>query len=79
MHQRVIAGEHMQIEFEVIGLKGARRWLETHAVPMQDHGQAVHLAVTRDITQRKQMEGQVLQVCIPRSAHRFTESTLAPR
>ncbi|HOE43804.1 MAG TPA: diguanylate cyclase [Rhodoferax sp.] len=62
MHKRVIAGEHMQMEFEVIGLKGTRRWLETHAVPMQDHGQAVHLAVTRDITQRKQMEAQVLQL-----------------
>jgi diguanylate cyclase (GGDEF)-like protein/PAS domain S-box-containing protein len=62
MHQRVIAGESMQLEFEVQGLKGGRRWLETHAVPMQEHGHTVHLAVTRDITVRKQMQDQVRQL-----------------
>lgn len=56
MHKRVIAGEHAELEFEVVGLKGGRRWLETHAVPMQDHGKTVHLAVTRDITERKRAE-----------------------
>jgi diguanylate cyclase (GGDEF)-like protein/hemerythrin-like metal-binding protein/PAS domain S-box-containing protein len=62
MHKRVLSGEHLQMEFEEIGLKGGRRWLETHAVPMQEHGQTVHLAVTRDITQRKSMEDQVRQL-----------------
>jgi diguanylate cyclase (GGDEF)-like protein len=52
----------MQMEFEIIGLKGGRRWLETHAVPMQENGETVHLAVTRDITQRKQMQEQVRQL-----------------
>lgn len=56
MHNRVLAGEAMQMEFEVIGLKGKHRWLETHAVPMQDNGKTVQLAVTRDITERKQAE-----------------------
>ncbi|TAN73064.1 MAG: PAS domain-containing sensor histidine kinase, partial [Magnetospirillum sp.] len=56
MHQRVLAGEVMQLEFEVLGIKGGRRWLETHAVPMRDHGSVVHLAVTRDISERKQAE-----------------------
>jgi len=56
MHKRVLAGEVMQLEFEVLGLKGGRRWLETHAVPMNDHGEVVHLAVTRDITARKHFE-----------------------
>lgn len=62
MHRRVIAGEPMQLEFEVLGLKGGRRWLETHAVPMQEHGQTVQLAVTRDITMRKEMQDQVHQL-----------------
>jgi diguanylate cyclase (GGDEF)-like protein/PAS domain S-box-containing protein len=53
LHKRVIAGEAMQLEFEVIGLKGARRWLETHAVPIIDNGKKVLLGVTRDITERK--------------------------
>lgn len=64
MHQRVIAGEPMQLEFEVLGLKGGRRWLETHAVPMQEQGQTVQLAVTRDITVRKQMQDQVNQLAL---------------
>ncbi len=54
MHQRVLAGETAELAFEVLGLKGARRWLETHAVPLQQQGGTVHLAVTRDITERKQ-------------------------
>lgn len=56
MHKRVIAGETMQLKFEVLGIKGGRRMLETHAVPMQDHGKTVHLAVTRDITERQKIE-----------------------
>ncbi len=56
MHQRVIGGESAQMEFEVIGLKGGRRWLETHAVPMKIDDRTAHLAVTRDITERKQSE-----------------------
>ncbi len=62
MHQRVLAGETMQMEFEVIGLKGGRRWLETHATPMQEYGRTVQLAVTRDITERKIMEEQIHQL-----------------
>ena len=50
------------MQFEVIGLKGGRRWLETHAVPMLDHGETMQLAVTHDITERKQMEEQVRQL-----------------
>lgn len=56
MHQRVLTGESVQMEFEILGLKGGRRWMETHAVPMQENGETVQLAVTRDITERKQAE-----------------------
>jgi diguanylate cyclase (GGDEF)-like protein/PAS domain S-box-containing protein len=60
MHKRVIAGESMAMEYEVVGLHGGRRWLETHAVPMQEQdGKIVHLAVTRDISVRKQTESQL--------------------
>ena len=59
MHKRVISGEAEQMEFEVIGLKGGRRWLESHSVPMQDNGKTVLLAVTRDITERKEHEKQL--------------------
>ena len=62
MHQSVIAGNIEKLVFEVVGLNGGRRWLETHAVPMQDHGQTVQLAVTRDVTDRKQLEDQIRQL-----------------
>jgi diguanylate cyclase (GGDEF)-like protein/PAS domain S-box-containing protein len=61
LHQRVLAGETMHMQYEVLGLKGGRRWLETHAVPMQSHGQVVHLAVTRDIAERKRNEAELEQ------------------
>ena len=56
MHERVLTGESIEMEFEVLGLKGGRRWLQTHAVAMQDNGDTVQLAITRDITDRKQEE-----------------------
>lgn len=62
MHGRVIAGETILMEFEVLGLKGGRRWLETHAAPMLENGKVVHLAVTRDITERKKMEREIRQL-----------------
>ena len=52
MNERVCAGAKERLEFEIVGLRGTRRWLETHAAPIVDpqSGQRVHLAVTRDIT-----------------------------
>ena len=56
MHKHVLAGESMQMEYEVIGLKGRRRWLETKAVPINDNGKVLHLAIARDITESKLAE-----------------------
>jgi len=58
LHQRVLAGESMKMEFEVQGFNGERRLLETHAVPMIDQGTVVHLAVSRDVTERRQAEAE---------------------
>ena len=64
LHQRVLQGKNSLLEFEITGLKGTRRWLETHAAPMRDESGNVTmlLGVTRDITERKRMEGQVHQM-----------------
>jgi diguanylate cyclase (GGDEF)-like protein/PAS domain S-box-containing protein len=59
MHRRVIAGESVELTFKVIGRKGGTRWLETRAVPMQDRGLPAHLAVTRDVTERKLAEQKI--------------------
>jgi len=58
-HKRVLKGESMQLEFEVIGFKGGHRWLETSAVPLQSEGEIVQLAIMRDITDRKQAEQEL--------------------
>jgi diguanylate cyclase (GGDEF)-like protein/PAS domain S-box-containing protein len=58
MHRRVLAGETVQMEYVVQGLKGGHRWLETHAVPMRENGETVQLAVTRDITKRHEAEAE---------------------
>ena len=58
LHRRVLAGGSGMLQFEIEGLKGARRWLETHAVPLPgaDNGGPALLAITRDITERKAAE-----------------------
>ncbi|MDP2825839.1 MAG: PAS domain S-box protein [Sulfuritalea sp.] len=58
LNERVNRGESGTLEFEIVGLKGGHRWLETHAVPMRDGNGSIAglLGVTRDITARKQAE-----------------------
>lgn len=62
--QQVAQGRAGILEFEIIGLKGTRRWMESHAVPLPDrqNSRVNVLAVTRDITERKQAEGERQQV-----------------
>lgn len=47
-----------RLQFEMVGLKGRRRWLETHAVPLSGVDGAIHavLGVTRDVTEQKKAE-----------------------
>lgn len=53
-HNRVCNGESLNWEFDIIGLKGTRRHMETHAVPMANSdGTFSQLAVTHDITLKK--------------------------
>ncbi len=61
LNKRVMNGESGIVDFEVMGLKGTRRWLETHATPMLDVNGEVEmlLSVTRDITERKRTEAQL--------------------
>jgi PAS domain S-box-containing protein len=58
LNLRVLNGESGSLEFEIVGLKGTRRWLETRAVPLRDAatGTVSVLGVTRDISERKRSE-----------------------
>ncbi len=55
---KVLQGEPGIMEFEIIGLKGKRRLLESHAVPIRNIKREVTtiLAVTRDITVIKEQQ-----------------------
>ncbi len=54
LHEKVLRGESGVLEFELIGLKGTRRAMETHAAPLRDAAGSIiaALGLTRDITAR---------------------------
>ncbi|MEW5975736.1 MAG: PAS domain-containing protein [Acidobacteriota bacterium] len=58
LSEKVLGGESGSLQFEIEGLKGTRRWLETHAVPLRNRNGAVVslLGITRDITDQKRAE-----------------------
>jgi PAS domain S-box-containing protein len=56
-NERVCRDEQGTQEFDIVGLKGIRRHMQTHAAPLRlESGQTVQLAVTRDITNQKRAE-----------------------
>ena len=56
-HSRVCNGERLSWEFDIIGLSGIRRHMETHAAFLRlFDGTEAQLAITRDMTQRKKDE-----------------------
>ncbi|MBI3569827.1 MAG: EAL domain-containing protein [Gammaproteobacteria bacterium] len=63
--KRVAHGEPDNMEFEIIGLKGGHRWLDTHAVPFSSpatNGARLLVAVTRDISEQKRAERELLEL-----------------
>jgi diguanylate cyclase (GGDEF)-like protein/PAS domain S-box-containing protein len=73
MNERVFNGETVDLQFRIEGLKGTRRWMETHAVPVfetdSDSVVVGHLAVTRDITKRINNQNALIE-----SEERFRSS-----
>jgi PAS domain S-box-containing protein len=56
-NERICQGERGSLEFDIVGLNGLRRPMETHAAPLQTaDGDCVQLAVSLDITERKAAE-----------------------
>ena len=56
--ERVCRGEPGTLEFELVGFKGTRRWMQTRAAPFHDEsrGETLLLAITRDITSQRRAE-----------------------
>jgi PAS domain S-box-containing protein len=61
--ERVCRDERGTLQFELVGLRGTRRWMETHAVPFRDEasGETRLLGITRDITDRRRAEQALLE------------------
>jgi PAS domain S-box-containing protein len=56
-HARVRGGEAVSWEFDIVGLRGGRRRMEAHAAPLRlPDGQVAQLAITRDVTARREAE-----------------------
>src|ERR1700733_11120579 len=56
-NESVCRGEQGSLQFDIVGLEGKRRHMETHAAPLRNPDETlVHLAITADITERKQAE-----------------------
>lgn len=62
--KRVFEGQSGRLEFEIRGLKGSTRWLDSHTVPLRNgQGNIVAaLSVTHDITRRKRSEVELLRM-----------------
>ncbi|MDP2158435.1 MAG: PAS domain S-box protein [Nitrospirota bacterium] len=61
--QDVFKGHSRTLEFKMIGLQGHQLWLYTHAVPLLNKNDEIvsALAITTDITERKQAEEKIRQ------------------
>ncbi len=62
-HERVLAGSTEILEFEIVGLGGERRWVESHAAPLRDAAGGIvgQLAVTRDVTESRRLAQSLIE------------------
>ena len=68
-NERVCAGNKESLIFEIIGLKGTRRWMESYAAPYPlPGGETAHIAITNDITERKLLEVESVRQSVWKNA-----------
>jgi PAS domain S-box-containing protein len=62
--EAVFKGEQGILEFDIVGLRGRRLRLESHSVPLRNaNGEIIALlGITRDITERKKLEEELVNV-----------------
>jgi PAS domain S-box-containing protein len=60
-NESVCAGQSGSLEFQVVGHRGTRRFMETTAVPLPTDGGFVQLAVSRDATARRYSDHALTQ------------------
>lgn len=62
-HERVLAGSTEMLEFEIVGLQGERRWVESRAAPLRNADGEIlgQLAVTRDVTESRRLSRSLIE------------------
>lgn len=59
-NKSVCAGNKEVLVFEIIGLKGGRRWMESYAAPYAlGSGEIAHIAITNDISEKIEAENEI--------------------
>jgi len=57
VHARVMSGESVCWSYEILGMRGARRHVEAHSVPLKSGQKTIaHLCISRDASERKLAE-----------------------
>ena len=61
--KEIFEGKSGTLTFEMVGIKGRRLWLETHAVPLRNDKDEIIalLGITRNVTERKRAEEEILE------------------
>jgi PAS domain S-box-containing protein len=56
--RRIFRGEPSSLQFEIVGNKGTRRWMDMRAVPLRDAAGQITalLAITRDVSKARELE-----------------------
>ncbi|WP_193570272.1 MEDS domain-containing protein [Halorussus rarus] len=59
-NERICSGERGTLEFDIVGLNGTRRHMESHAAPLHNpDGTTAHVALTRDVTEQFEREREL--------------------
>lgn len=63
LHKRVMGGETGALAYEIRGLKGGRRPVESHAAPLRDEKGSVVavLTVTRDVSELRMLSREIIE------------------
>ncbi|UPV76441.1 MEDS domain-containing protein (plasmid) [Halorussus limi] len=59
-NERICGGERGSMEFDIVGLDGTRRHMESHAAPLhRPDSTTAHVALTHDVTEQKEREREL--------------------
>lgn len=61
-NNKVCSGETKRLVFEITGLKGTKRWMESFAAPYKlPNGEITHIAITNDISEQVKLQDELAE------------------